>query len=108
MSRCHSPTPWHRFENSEGQSIVDDDNGHIAYCDYDIEAEGVDDPAVANAAFIVMACNAHQDLVALLRLALKALNAAPRVCVDDTDSIGIASKIQRVLAQLLSRDEVQS
>lgn len=108
MIRCHSPTPWHHFESCEGHSIVDDDNGHVAYCDWDIEAVGGEDPAVANAAFIVMACNAHHNLVARLRLALKALNAVPWFCVYDTDSIILASEIRRVLAQLPSCDEVQS
>ncbi|MEQ1615993.1 MAG: hypothetical protein ABL904_24810 [Hyphomicrobiaceae bacterium] len=108
MSRHHSPTPWHRFENCEGLSIVDDDNGHVAYCDWNIENEGEEDPAAANAAFIVSACNAHANLVSRLRLALRALNATPRFRVDHTDSAAIASEIERVLSQLPAGDEVRS
>ncbi len=108
MRRHHSPTPWHLFENCEGQSIVDDDNGHVAYCDWNTENEGEEDPATANAAFIVSACNAHGNLVSQLRLALRALTATPRFRVDHTDSIAIASEIRRVLAKLPAGDEVQS
>ena len=108
MRRRHSPTPWHRFENCEGQSIVDDDNGHVAYCDWNMENEGERDPAAANAAFIVSACNAHGNLVSRLRLALRALNATPRFRVDHTDSAAIASEIERVLAKLPVGDEVRS
>lgn len=108
MSRRHSPTPWHQFENCEGHSIVDADNGHVAYCDWNITNEGEEDPASANAAFIVLACNAHRNLVALLRLALRALNATSRIRVDHTDSIAIASEIGRVLSQLPAGDEVRS
>lgn len=40
---------------------------------------------------------AASEILAMLRLALRALNTAPRFRVDDTDSYAIASQIQRLI-----------
>lgn len=48
--------------------------------------------AEANAAFIVRACNAHEDLVAALREAQAALNGAP-------NTVGLHTQIDAALAK---------
>ena len=49
--------PWHRFENSEGWSILDADNRHVAYCDHNIEKypETAVTPAALNSQLIAAA-----------------------------------------------------
>jgi hypothetical protein len=49
------------------------------------------------AALAVRACDSHRVLIDTLKLALRALNTAPRIRVDDTDSYAIAAHIERVI-----------
>lgn len=60
MSTQHTPTPWHDEIGAPGSSsglTVRDENGNII-----ARVGSIDD-----AAFIVRACNAHDELVAALR-----------------------------------------
>jgi hypothetical protein len=99
----HTPTPW--FDNDHGliygASIDWQDEAPVVadvIADRERQAFGImTDTERANIAFIVRACNAHDDLVASLKLALEALNTAPRFRVNDTDSYKIASRIDAAL-----------
>jgi hypothetical protein len=49
------------------------------------------------AALVVRAADHHRALIDACKLALRALNTAPRFRVGDTDSYAIASRIEEVL-----------
>lgn len=67
----HTPTPW--FLSGSGIRIRDKspEGNDIAWAEPNF-AGGFDDVSRANAAFIVRACNAHEELVAALELQDKA------------------------------------
>lgn len=69
MNSKHTPTPWFASEDGDGENygastLVDARNGYIASVGAPF-AE-VAEENLANAAFIVRAVNAHDDLVAAL------------------------------------------
>lgn len=64
----HAPTPW-RVSNESDRIILDATGLQVASADYlsgDIEYRWAE--TVANAEFIVAACNAHDDLLSALEL----------------------------------------
>ena len=72
----HTPTPWRADSGPElsahiGPYVYGPDNVPVAYVDY----QHVGDGALSNenAAFIVRACNAHDDLVAAVEELLEHL-----------------------------------
>lgn len=74
----HSPLPWHVAEASSGGFFVDvrgDDSRLLAIA----AKTGIRGEAEANAAFIVRAVNAHDDLVAALTQARREYGAFGRL-----------------------------
>lgn len=70
----HTPTPWKLGPTGD---TVDDANGLELLRMY--EADGREEPTAlpyrANAAFIVRACNSHEELLSALKRAREALKA---------------------------------
>ena len=101
MTVPHTPTPWSiEVSSSEDELLVFSDESCVASVPVwhdDDDEDTLRDQSYANAAFIVRACNTHGDFVAALKLALEALNTAPRFRVNDTDSYKIASAIEAAL-----------
>lgn len=98
MSR-QTPTPWAiRNSDFEDELLILSDETCVASVPIwdDDDTDTFRDQSFANAGFIVRACNAHDTLVATLRLTLRALNA-PRFRVETTDSTKIASAIEAAL-----------
>ncbi len=101
MKHPHTPTPWTiEISSSEDELLIFSAENCVA--SVPIWHDGDDDDTLrdlshANAAFIVRACNAHDNLVTTLKLALEALNTARRFRVGDTDSYRIASRIDAAL-----------
>ena len=56
----HTPTPWHRMATSPQRIESESGSDKVAQC-----------TSAANAAFIVRACNAHDELVAALTALLR-------------------------------------
>ena len=98
MTAPHTPTPW-RVDPVDGDLIIADIDGGIVAEVWGGDGERSAEAVEANAAFIVRACNAHDGFVAALKLALDALNTAPRFRVGDKDSYKIASAIHAALRQ---------
>ncbi|MBA8886128.1 hypothetical protein FHW12_000319 [Dokdonella fugitiva] len=73
MSAQHTPTPWHTGEGKAERIIYADDGFAVADAAV-FHGRHVESPA-NNAAFIVRACNAHDELVAALRRAVEAAEA---------------------------------
>lgn len=69
MSAARTPGPWNARKPAFQESM------RIMSADCDIVAGVVAEPA--DAAFIVQACNAHDELVAALQRALRAHTDAP-------------------------------
>lgn len=69
MNAQHTPTPWIEQEMPIGcnDRITADDGEGTTVCEFPY---GLD----ANAAFIVRACNAHEELIAALRDDVKAMD----------------------------------
>ena len=63
----HTPTPWREFSDADGTDIMTLSGDHIATIEPGSTCEG-------NAALIVRAVNAHDELVAALR---KIVDSAP-------------------------------
>jgi hypothetical protein len=105
MTTPHTPTPWYTNDYGliYGEPAEDQDEAPFVadvIADRECAAFGImPDTERANIAFIVRACNAHDEFIAALKLALQALNTAPRYRVDDTDSYRIASAIEAALRQ---------
>jgi hypothetical protein len=103
MSTARTPTPWHDNRNGliYGQPAKDQEGAPFVadvIAGSDRAAFGIlTDRERANAAFIVRACNGHESLITVLKLALQALNSAPRFRVGGTDSYKIASQIETAL-----------
>lgn len=69
----HTPGPWGFDETGYLQTI---DNGYLIYASpWQENACDGDETAIANAAFIVLAVNTHDDLVAALRDAVEHMAA---------------------------------
>lgn len=77
MSKQHTPLPWAEQEMPHGRNdrITADDGEGTVICEFPY---GLD----ANAAFIVQACNAHDDLVAALTATLPALEKSAAHCAE--------------------------
>jgi hypothetical protein len=91
MSAKHTPTPWRICTNAQFSSEVETADGSLSIAlahakGHDLLPDAYeapeDDVSDANAAFIVRACNAHDDLVAALEAVDKHLKAY------GTDTIG--------------------
>ncbi len=101
MTQPNTPTPWHMepspFDNE--LLILSDEScvASVPLWEDDDDTGTLRAEAHANAALIVRACNAHHDLVAILKLALEALNTALRFRVNGTDSYAIAARIDAAL-----------
>jgi hypothetical protein len=95
MTTPHTPTPW--LVDSCDDDLIFAKNGlHIATVGNQHQEQAAEEIA-ANARFIVRACNAHDEFIGGLKLALQALNTAPRFSVNGTDSYKIASAIEAIL-----------
>jgi len=71
MGTVHTATPWKNHgPNDKGRCLIAD-TGDSGICEVFI---GVNERGEANAAFIVRACNAHDDLVKALQRAERVLN----------------------------------
>jgi len=73
----HTPTPWE--VNDDDSGIIgtwgpdEDDWGLICATDYAISSSVPEEQRPANAAFIVKACNAHDELVEALKTAIQVM-----------------------------------
>jgi hypothetical protein len=85
MSTQHTPTPWQVDASKHSVSIVAD---RFCVAQTATAQTGNVAPAEANAAFIVRACNAHDELVAALRELLWTEQ------FDDDDPRLIAARLQ--------------
>ncbi len=103
MTTPHTPTPWYADDNGliYGEAANDQDEAPFiadVIASRECAAFGImSDTERANVAFIVRACNAHDEFIGGLKLALQALNTAPRFRVGHDDSYGIASAIEAIL-----------
>lgn len=101
MTALHTPTPWSLLDAAfEDEILILSDETRVASIPVwndDDDTSTLCDQSHANADFIVRACNAHDAFAATLRLALRALNTAPRFRVEATDSYKIASAIEQAL-----------
>ena len=103
MKHPHTPTPWYDNDNGLIYGTPADDQDEAPFvadviADAELKAFGImSDTERANIAFIVQACNTHHELVATLKLALEALNTAPRFRTAETDSYKIASRIDAAI-----------
>ncbi len=68
----HTPTPWHTKNNET--EIADSRGWRIAYVSF--EAPRTADERDANAAFIVRACNSHEQLLEACKALLICLRSA--------------------------------
>lgn len=86
----HTPTPWH-LHDMEMATVCGPDNLFIALCEAVSRRhmEGKE-----NAAFIVRAVNAHDDLAAALKETLRALEVA-----DPAGSMGSNSSLSKQVAR---------
>lgn len=72
MTTQHTPTPW----NHSNGTVVFDGNDRKVAATYANKGYGIEiDEAQSNAAFIVRACNAHDELVAALRACVEEMSA---------------------------------
>ena len=63
----HTATPWEVFANENGLPIISSKRGFIAFIrDLDNTNPADGDEIMANATFIVRACNSHEQLVEVL------------------------------------------
>ena len=62
----HTPTPWRIGRNGTDYCVFAGEDGLVADCDTSDDACG-NKTDIANAAFIVRACNSHQALVDALK-----------------------------------------
>ena len=103
MKPVHAATPWRVGPHTlNDEVIIYNQKACIATVpiwQHQGDTNILLEQAYADAAFIVRACNAHDELVAALRLALDALNTAPRFRVGDTNSYKIASRLEAALAE---------
>ncbi len=103
MTGLHTPTPWYADDNGliYGEPAKDQTEAPFVadvIADRECAAFGImSDTERGNIAFIVRACNAHDEFIGGLKLALQALNTAPRFSVNGTDSYKIASAIEAIL-----------
>ena len=72
----HTATPWKQHKGQWGIHNIEDSKEGQLLC----EVQGSD--SEANAAFIVKACNAHEDLLRLLKLSLEDLEDYGTYSVD--------------------------
>jgi hypothetical protein len=91
MAAQHTPTPW-QVDSGDELAIQSVEGGaQIAtvlgpddfLCRDDDDDEVFEEECEANAAFIVRACNAHDDLVAALKSALAYVDAEAMLKDDD-------------------------
>lgn len=82
METKHTPTPWQTNEGGDGGWFIWNSNGGISTKDLVATCVGRVNPdhrdpkvAAADAAFIVRACNAHDDLLTNLKGAIAAHDA---------------------------------
>jgi hypothetical protein len=96
----HTPTPWSACTSElvPDEILVLADETCVASVPIwnDEDDDDFADESRANADFIIRACNAHDDFVGLLRLALRAFNTKRCFRVADTNSYKIAAAIESV------------
>ncbi len=103
MKHSHTPTPWEHQGTGliYGEMPGDQDEAPLiadVIADRERSVFGcMTDCERANAQFIVRACNAYDGFVATLKLALEALNSAPRFRTPGADSYSVASAIETAL-----------
>jgi len=93
MNMNHTPTPW----DLRSRSITVKDNGEDIVAEANGGLSGTIGEAVANAAFIVQACNSHAALVAA---AEKFLDLCPRMNEDDPVAPALFDACEQALAAL--------
>jgi hypothetical protein len=101
MSIVHTPTPWHHNGDGliYGEPSSEEGAPFVANVTSDNKRAALGiltDRERADALFIVHACRVHDDLVEAMKLALRALNVAPRFRVGNTDSAQISALITAV------------
>jgi len=85
MNATHQPTPWEL--HNEGEKIEDADGEFVTRLSFSRYYDDREDPiAEANAAFIVTACNAHDDLVRALRYVLERINTPEMLEIRNDDA----------------------
>jgi hypothetical protein len=109
----HTKTPWAVSESNPYRVLVangnfiDDQQGDdicIADCSADIFADVTEGATAANAAFIVLACNAHADLVA----ACKAMViAGENIRVGKKPDVELAESLAMARAALVKAEAAQ-
>lgn len=85
MNATHTPTPWY-CDNAAGTTIWNAaGHGLVAECPEPAEWLGAKKlDRAANAAFIVRACNAHDELVAALKFAKPIVGAVVAASSNET------------------------
>lgn len=76
----HTPTPW-RISGTSSHRVTGK-HGVLANCGNDSTHSAVEDQCAANAAFIVRACNAHEELLEALQKIATCESQAPGDVVD--------------------------
>jgi hypothetical protein len=97
----HTPTPWQIEERDcGGYKLADADGEFLSYlCQSRYPDDRKDDEAEANAAFIVKACNAHDELVAALTAAADWIEefALPAMGDDSEGGNALLADMRRLL-----------
>ena len=95
MNTQHTPTPW--IDETASNPLSSTDGRHYIWSDMDNENDKCVAivPDEANAAFIVRACNAHDELVATMRQIVIEATESP-----NCDAVRVALILQQARAAL--------
>ncbi len=100
--QAHTPAPYRLKSSSfDNEMLILSDETCVASVPLwqnEDEGDTLREQSIANAHFIARACNAYGNLTSSLKLALLALNTAPRFRVGETHSYAIATRIENVLS----------
>ena len=95
-SPAHTPTPWHLLQTSM-QCVIKARHPEIEGSLINIAATpGLNGNLIADAAFIVRACNSHEELLATLKNVLGLHGKGSREPLGDTT----IDRIERVIAKV--------
>ena len=94
MTTNHTPGPWRVVESPQGNYIIESDEcGEIAKCKATANGEAL-------SAFIVRACNAHDELVAVLEFAAAALQLHANEFPSDYENAAALKSVRAALAKV--------
>jgi hypothetical protein len=102
VPQVNTPTPYSlKLSDFDNEILILSDETCVASVpiwNNEDKGDGLREQSIANAHFILRACNAYDNLTGTLKLALLALNTAPRFRVGETHSYAIATRIENVLS----------